>query len=138
MTDRDSCAEALRIPESGLASDPAWLVFTGSSSVSAADAAPEALTSVRAVSGDGSLRVSWSEPADGGSPITGYSAILFSELNGGNVVGLPCTTEALTCTFDGLTNRATYFAAVTSGRPRDRGQRARPGDVGGALVGRRQ
>ncbi|MBK9740813.1 MAG: S8 family serine peptidase [Actinobacteria bacterium] len=105
---------ATPIPESGLASDPAWLVFTGSSSVSAADAAPEALTSVRAVSGDGSLRVSWSEPADGGSPITGYSAILFSELNGGNVVGLPCTTEALTCTFDGLTNGATYFAAVTA------------------------
>ncbi|WP_370289980.1 fibronectin type III domain-containing protein [Nocardioides sp.] len=70
---------------------------------------PSAPTTVSAVAGDSSVRVSWSAPSDdGGSPVTGYT-----------VLGSPggsCVVVATSCTITGLTNGTAYSFTV---RPRN-------------------
>ncbi|MEO6493319.1 MAG: fibronectin type III domain-containing protein, partial [Ilumatobacteraceae bacterium] len=69
---------------------------------------PSAPTAVTAVAGDGQATISWTAPAAGDSPITGYT-----------VTGAPsgaCTVVApvTSCLISGLTNGTTYSFTVTA------------------------
>jgi hypothetical protein len=76
-----------------------------------APAVPDAPT---AVAGDGQANVSWSAPADGGTPITGYKVTPYigSAAQTPTVVsGSPAPTTA---TINGLTNGTTYTFTVSA------------------------
>ena len=78
-------------------------------------AAPNAPTSVSATRGNGNVTITWNAAVENGSPVTGYTATVYSALTGGTVVGTPCTTTgALTCTVTGLTNATNYWVAVNA------------------------
>jgi subtilisin family serine protease len=70
--------------------------------------APSAPTGVSATSGDSSARVSWTAPADGGRPITGYTVTS----SGGQTSTV--SSESTTTTVTGLTNGTTYTFTVTA------------------------
>ena len=68
---------------------------------------PGAPTSVSGVAGDASVVVSWLAPSsDGGSAVTGYTVTA----SGGGA--RTCTTAALSCTVNGLTNGPLYTFTV--------------------------
>jgi hypothetical protein len=70
---------------------------------------------VTATRGNGSIAITWNAAVENGSPVTGYTATVYSALTGGTVVGTPCTTTgALTCTVSGLTNATNYWVAVNA------------------------
>ena len=69
--------------------------------------APGAPTGVSGVAGDTEVVVSWSAPSsDGGSAVTGYTVTA----SGGGA--RTCTTAALSCTVNGLTNGPLYTFTV--------------------------
>jgi len=105
-------AASTPIPASGLAGDPAKLLFSGS--VAVTPSVPSAPTAVSVTPGNGSLQVVWSPPAiTGGSALT-YLVALFTAQTGGTQVGATCSTTALTCSFSSLTNGTTYWAQVSA------------------------
>jgi protocatechuate 3,4-dioxygenase beta subunit len=67
--------------------------------------APSAPLAVSAVAANGAAAVSWSAPADGGSPITSYTVTA-------SPGGRTCSTASLTCTVTGLTNGTAYSFVV--------------------------
>ena len=69
---------------------------------------PTAPAEVTAVPGNGSIDVAWAAPAsDGGSPVTGYTAVA-------SPGGATCSTTTLGCTVGGLTNGVGYTLTVTA------------------------
>jgi hypothetical protein len=72
-----------------------------------APTAPAAPTNVIAAPGNGQASVSWTAPANGGSPITGYTVT-------GTPGGTCTTTGATSCTVTGLTNGTAYTFTVTA------------------------
>jgi hypothetical protein len=72
---------------------------------------PDAPTSVTASSDDSQATVAWLAPADGGSPITGYTATAWSTSAGTDPIGT-CTATSLTCVITGLTNGVVYYVSV--------------------------
>ena len=69
---------------------------------------PTAPTGVTAVPGNGSIAVAWAAPgSDGGSPVTGYTAVA-------SPGGATCSTATLGCTVTGLTNGVGYTLIVTA------------------------
>ena len=70
---------------------------------------PGAPNDVTGTPGNGQVALSWTAPADGGSPITGYTV---NASPGGQV----CTTATTTCTVTGLTNGlpSTFFVSATT------------------------
>jgi hypothetical protein len=74
--------------------------------------APGAPTGVVARSGQGSIVVSWSAPADNGSPITSY--VVTAKGPDGKAAGAPVTTggKTTTATLTGLTSGTTYTVSV--------------------------
>ncbi|MBI1349895.1 MAG: S8 family serine peptidase [Actinomycetales bacterium] len=77
-----------------------------------AASAPSAPLSVAAASGNTTAEISWSAPtSDGGTAITGYTALAYAAASGGSPVRT-CTTSSLTCTITGLTNGTTYYIDV--------------------------
>lgn len=73
---------------------------------------PAAPIVVSAVPDVGSVAITWSEPADGGSPITSYDV---SVVGGGSGGDDGCSTEgALTCTVTGLASGVSYSFVVTA------------------------
>jgi hypothetical protein len=71
--------------------------------------APGSPTQIIATAGDSSATINWIAPLNnGGSPITGYTAISSPQ-------GLTCTTTgAITCNITGLTNGTSYTFSVTA------------------------
>ena len=71
--------------------------------------APDAPTGVTAVKGNAQVTVSWTAPADGGSPITGYTVT-------SSPGGLTATADGATTTaiVTGLTNGTSYTFTVTA------------------------
>lgn len=100
----------------GSAGSTVWLaaVLVLRSGAPATPTAPAAPSSVAAVAGDGSAQVSWSAPADGGSPITSYTVTPYQ----GGVAQSPTTVTgtppAATATVSGLTNDTSYTFTVTA------------------------
>jgi len=99
-------------------SDPAALYHCGAglldagSAVRAADAlvtAPAAPLSVGVATANGAATVSWAEPANGGSAITGYTITV-------SPGGRACTWTSgpLTCVIDGLDKGQQYTASVVA------------------------
>ena len=70
--------------------------------------APGSPTGVSAAAGDGSATVSWTAPADGGSPITAYTV---TSSPGGKTAG---TSGATSVTVPGLTNGTAYTFTVVA------------------------
>ena len=86
----------------------------GTSAASAAEEAtpteqlPSVPLSVSAETGDESVLVSWSAPADdGGASVTSYTATA-------SPGGSTCVVSSTSCTIDGLTNGVTYTVTVTA------------------------
>jgi len=93
-----------------------WLMATVvfKADASGAPQAPAAPTGVSAVAGDGSAAVSWTAPADGGSPLTSHTVTPY--INGAaqtpkTVSGSPPATST---TVTGLTNGTAYTFKVTA------------------------
>jgi hypothetical protein len=83
-------------------------------STTTAASAPAAPTGVTATAGDASATVSWTAPADGGSPITSYTVTPYvgsTAQSPTTVSGTPPTTSA---TVTGLTNGTAYTFKVTA------------------------
>jgi Fibronectin type III domain len=74
--------------------------------------APSAPGTVTAVAGDGSATVTWNVPADGGSPITGYTVT--AQGYGLSTAGSTQTVTGTSATFTGLTNGDSYGFTVTA------------------------
>jgi hypothetical protein len=74
---------------------------------------PDAPASVTAASDDSQADVAWLAPADGGSPITGYTATAWSDSAGDSLIG-SCTTTDLACDVTGLTNGDIYYVSVSA------------------------
>ena len=75
---------------------------------------PSTPTAVQVVFGNGTLAVSWAAPAaNGGSPITAYTARAFSDPVVGSVVS-SCTSAKTACVIGGLANGTTYHVEVTA------------------------
>ena len=77
---------------------------------SSAPTAPSAPSNVSATPGDSSATVSWMPPADGGSPITGYTV---TRLVGGVAQGSVSTTDT-SAKFTDLANGTSYKFSVTA------------------------
>ena len=75
--------------------------------------APSAPTNVVVAPGNASATLTWSVPADGGSPITGYS--VYYSMNGGSSwTASTCSGTTTTCTLAGLSNGTAYLLRVTA------------------------
>ncbi len=70
--------------------------------------APAAPSGVTAAPGNGSATVSWTAPADGGSPITGYTVTPYL----GSTAQTPVSTSTTGATVTGLTNGSAYTFTV--------------------------
>lgn len=70
---------------------------------------PGAPATVTGTPGDGQVALAWTEPSDGGSPITSYTATA-------SPGGATCAAQppATSCTIGGLTNGTTYTVTVTA------------------------
>jgi serine protease len=99
-------------------SDPAALYHCGAgmldagAAVRAADAlvtAPSPPVALSVATGSGAARVTWSEPADGGSPVTSYTVTM-------SPGGRTCTWSSgpLTCTIDGLDAGRQYMVSAVA------------------------
>ncbi len=77
------------------------------------DNKPSQVTVSSVVPSNAELTVTWSQPADNGTPITGYTA---TATNNGNAADKEScnTTALLTCPITGLTNGASYSVAVAA------------------------
>jgi titin len=76
---------------------------------------PGAPVAVLAAEDAASADITWTAPAaDGGSPITGYTATAYTSSAGTTTAGTACTTTALACTVTGLTNGTTYYIGVVA------------------------
>jgi hypothetical protein len=75
--------------------------------------APGAPTALAVVAGNGQVTVSWSAPADGGSPITSYTVTPWDGTTAGKATGFAATPTKEIVT--GLTNGVAYTFTVTAG-----------------------
>jgi titin len=75
-------------------------------------ATPDAVSSVSAVAGDGEATVSWSTPADGGSPLTHYTLTPVGP--GGPLAPIDLGPSTTTATVTGLVNGTTYRFEITA------------------------
>ncbi|HTW08297.1 MAG TPA: fibronectin type III domain-containing protein [Acidimicrobiales bacterium] len=77
-------------------------------------------SSVFANAENGQIAISWTVPADNGSPITQAQATAYNSANGGTQEGTCTTTSDLatgdtaTCTISGLANGTTYYICIQS------------------------
>jgi Domain of unknown function (DUF4082)/Fibronectin type III domain/Bacterial Ig domain len=77
--------------------------------------APAAPTSVAATAGNGQATVTWTAPANGGSPLTSYTVTpLIAGIAQPNTTTITGNPPATTATATGLTNGTTYTFTVTA------------------------
>jgi len=89
---------------------------------------PSAPGSVKATSNDQSVSATWTAPAcNGGSPITSYTATLYTAT--GTSTGKSVSGSALKATFTGLTNGNSYYVAVYASSVKGNGPAADSNDV---------
>ena len=75
--------------------------------------APAAPAAVSVTAGPASAAVSWTPPADGGSPITGYTATATNASTGATTT-TPASASATSVTVTGLTNLQSYTISLTA------------------------
>ena len=80
----------------------------------AAPTAPAAPTGVTATAGNGSASVSWTAPANGGSPITSYTVTPYIGTTAQPSTTVTGNPPATSTTVSGLTNGTSYTFAVTA------------------------
>jgi hypothetical protein len=85
-----------------------------SNAVTPAAAVPGAPTGVTASPADSSATVSWTAPADGGSPITGYTVTPFIGSAAQAATTVAGSPPASSATVSGLTNGTTYTFTVSA------------------------
>ena len=78
----------------------------------AAPNVPAAPTNVQATPHDKSVALTWTAPADGGSPITGYQVTPY--INGAAQTPIPTNSTSTSYTATGLTNGTNYTFAVAA------------------------
>ncbi len=117
---------SVQIPSSGAIAPPGnYMLFlvnsAGVPSVASfitisptAPTAPAAPTGVSASPGNGSASVSWTAPADGGSPITSYTVTPYAGSNALASTTVTGTPPATSTTIGGLTNGTAYTFTVTA------------------------
>ncbi|MCX2750522.1 fibronectin type III domain-containing protein, partial [Arthrobacter sp. MI7-26] len=88
-------------------------VVTASQVIITAPTAPAAPTGVRATAGNASATVSWTAPANGGSPITSYAVIPHAGATTLAPVTVSGNPPATSTTVTGLTNGTAYTFTVT-------------------------
>jgi hypothetical protein len=76
--------------------------------------APQAPTNVSATGGNGSATVSWSAPANGGSPITSYTVTPYIGSTAQTPTTVTGSPPATSTTITGLTNGTSYTFTVTA------------------------
>jgi hypothetical protein len=76
--------------------------------------APGAPAGVSAAAGNGTATVTWTAPADGGSPITSYTVTPFIGASAQTPVTVTGTPPATSATVTGLTNGTAYTFTVTA------------------------
>ena len=79
-----------------------------------APTAPAAPTGVTATPGNGSAAVSWTAPANGGSPITSYTVTPYLGSTAQATTTVTGSPPATTATITGLTNGSSYTFTVTA------------------------
>jgi predicted phage tail protein len=75
---------------------------------------PGAPTNVTATAGNKSAKVSWTAPADGGSPITSYTVTAYVGSTVQKTVTVTGTPPATSVNVSGLTNGTTYTFVVSA------------------------
>jgi hypothetical protein len=130
-----SAAGATTNATAGTGANTTWLMadIVFKSGTPAPPTAPAAPTNVNATAGDSSAAISWTAPANGGSPITSYTVTPYigsSAQGSTTITGSPPTTSA---TITGLTNGTAYAFTVTAsnaigtGLPSPRSNSVTPG-----------
>ena len=92
----------------------------------AAPTAPGAPSGVTATAGNQSATVSWSAPADGGSPITSYTVIPYLAGVAQTATQVPGSPPATTVKVTGLTNGSAYTFTVAATNAVGTGQASSP------------
>ena len=117
-------------------------VGTGPASASSAPVTPSpaptppgAPTGVAATAGDGSALVSWTAPADGGSPISGYTVTPFVGTTAQPTTTVTGSPPATSATVTGLTNGTAYTFRVTATNAVGTGPSSAPSAAVTPLVG---
>ena len=123
-SDMDLLSEDQLLPSSGATPNATvgtglstvWLMATVALKAATASGptAPAAPTGVSATAGNGSATVSWSAPANGGSPITSYTITPYigtTAQTSTTITGSPPSTST---TITGLTNGTAYTFTVTA------------------------
>jgi Domain of unknown function (DUF4082)/Bacterial Ig domain/Fibronectin type III domain/Lysyl oxidase len=79
-----------------------------------APTAPSAPTEVQATAGNGSATVTWTAPANGGSPITSYTVTPYNGSTAQPATTVTGSPPATSTTINGLTNGTSYTFTVTA------------------------
>jgi hypothetical protein len=104
-------ASSSAFPSLTYRSENYWVDVMFTNSVATAPAAPAAPT---ATAGDGSAKVSWVAPADGGRPITSYTVTPYVGSTAGTPTTVTGTPPATTTTVTGLVNGTSYTFKVSA------------------------
>ena len=103
------------VPKGG---DPDSWSKVDANSIRCVISSPDKVTGLAAAAGNAQVVLSWTAPADGGSPITNYKVYRSSPTNGSYSLliagGCSSLGNVLTCTDTGLVNGTTYYYKVSA------------------------
>ncbi len=88
---------------------------SGEVSATPSNTKPGVPSQVKAVSGNGSIDLTWTAPSNGGSPITGYNVFMGTKSGGESPTALNAVpTTATSYSVGSLTNGTTYYFTVVA------------------------
>ena len=114
LTEDQTLGAAGATPNATVGTGPStiWLMATVVLKTSAPATAPAAPTNVSATAGNGTANVSWTAPANGGSPITGYTITPYIGSTAQTTTTITGSPPGTSTTITGLTNGTAYTFTV--------------------------